>query len=97
MGEPTEDIPYTTPDFATPEPDQKPTDPDRSNKRVLVQVSKELAKDIQLHTGFDSLNLPANATPEQKIAAFDEMAIHKGLVLHLRKYKIMIDNKIKEL
>lgn len=98
MTEPTEDIPYTAPDFATPDEEQpKGADVDQPNKSVLVEVSKEMAKDISDNRSFDIINLPANATPEQKIAAFDDMAIHKGLAIHLKKYKIMIDNKIKEL
>lgn len=97
MAEPTEDIPYEVSDFATPEPEKKAEDVDRPNKSVLEEVSKELENDIKTQKSFDSVNLPANATPEQKIAIFDEIAIHKGLAVHLEKYKAMIDNKIKEL
>lgn len=93
----TEDIPYEAPDFVTPEPEKTTDDVDQPNKSILVEVSKELARDIEIQTSFDSLHLPQNATPEQKIAAFDEMAIHKGLAVHLQKYKLMIDNKLKEL
>lgn len=98
---PNEDIPYEVDDFATPDEDasekDKRPDPDQAHKSILKEVSKELAKDIAENNSFDSLHLPANAKPEDKIAAFDEMAIHKGLALHLKKYKIMIDEKIKEL
>lgn len=92
-----EDIPYQVDDFATEDTTPKGADPDQPNKSVLVQISKEMARDIAEQNSFDSIHLPANATPEQKIAAFDEMAIHKGLVVHLNKYKTMIDNKLKEL
>lgn len=98
MAEPTEDIPYEVDDFATPDKETpKGADVDQPNKSVLVELSKELKRDIADNSSFEVINLPANATPEQKIAAFDDMAIHKGLALHLKKYKVMIDNKIKEL
>lgn len=96
--EPTEDVPYEVSDFATPDKETpKGADPDQPNKTVLKQVSKELEYDIAANKSFDVIHLPANATPEQKIAAFDDMAIHKGLAMHLEKYKVMIDNKLKEL
>lgn len=89
---------YLVSDHAVADDDRdKAADPDQPNKSILHKVSQELAKDIETHNSFDSLNLPANATAEQKIAAYDEIAIHKGLALHLQKYKYMIDDKIKEL
>lgn len=92
-----EDIDYTTaPDFATPEDESKP-DEDQPNKSVLYEVAKEIARDIKIYNSLDGIGLPANATPQDKIAAFDQMAINKGLALNLQKYKLMIDNKIKEL
>lgn len=98
MAEPTEDIPYEVDEFATPDKETpKGADVDQPNKSVLVELSKELEHDIVENNSFDSITLPANAKPEDKIAAFDEMAIHKGLALYLTKYKLMIDNKIKEL
>lgn len=98
MAEPTEDVPYSSvDDFASPDEEKRTPDVDQANKSVLRQVSEELEKDIAEQSSFDSLNLPSNATAEQKIAAFDEMAIHKGLALHLKKYKLMIDSKLKEL
>lgn len=94
-----EDIGYTsTPDFATPDKESsKDDDVDQPNKSVLLELSEELEKDIAENNSFDVIHTPANATPEQKVAAFDDMAIHKGLALHLKKYKIMINNKLKEL
>lgn len=98
MSEPTEDIDYTSVDeFAIPEEENKAADSDQPNKSILVEVLEELEKDIALNNSFEVIHTPANATPEQKMAAFDEIAIHKGLALHLHKYKIMISNKIKEL
>lgn len=97
MAEPTEDIPYTTPDFAIPDEEKQESDPDQPNKRILIEVVKELKSDIATQKSFDSIHLPVNAKPEEKIAAFDEMAIHKGLAAHLEKYKVMIENKVKEL
>lgn len=92
-----EDVEYTVSDHAIEETTPKGADPDQPNKSVLLQISREMAKDIAEQSSFNSIHLPANATPEQKIAAFDEMAIHKGLAAHLEKYKVMIDNKLKEL
>lgn len=99
MVEPTEDIPYEIDDMAISVEEDKRPDPDNGRKRksVLKQLSEELEHDIQTNNSFDVIQLPANAKPEDKIAAFDQMAIHKGLALHLQKYKVMIDNKLKEL
>lgn len=94
----TEDVDYSTVDeFATPDDDNKSVDPDQPNKSILIQLSKDIARDIKAHSGFDILNLPINATPEQKIAVFNEIAIHKGVAMNLKKYQSMINNKIKEL
>lgn len=93
----TEDIPYEVSDFATPEPEKKVDDVDQPNKSVLIEVLKEIESDIIAQNTFSSISLPQNATPEQKIAVFDEIAIHKGLAVHLEKYKLMIENKVKEL
>lgn len=92
----TEDVPYSVSEFATPE-DEKQPDEDQPNKSVLVEMQKYLREAIAEHNTFDVVNLPDNATKEEKVAAFDMMAIHKGLVMHLRTVKTMIDNKIKEL
>ena len=97
MGQ-NEDIPYTSvDDFASSEPDNKRTDIDQANKSVLVQLSKDIGEDIKASNSFTVINLPANATRDQKVAAFDEMAIHKGLAMHLARYKQLVDDKIKEL
>lgn len=91
------DIPYEVDDFALEAEADHTPDPDEGKKSVLVELSEEMAQDIETHNSFDVINLPANAKPEDKIAAFDEMAIHKGLALYLKKYKLKIDNKLKEL
>jgi hypothetical protein len=97
MTEPTEDIDYTVDEFATEDQPDRTPDPDQNRKSVLQEVHDELQKDIAINNSFDVIQVPANAKPEEKIAAFDEIAIHKGLALHLEKYRIMIDNKLKEL
>lgn len=94
----TEDIPYNVDEFATPEKEQpKGADVDQPIKSILKEVSEEIANDIATQNSFSSIELPVNAKPEDKIAAYDQIAIHKGLALHLNKYKVMIDNKLKEL
>lgn len=95
--EPTEDITGDVDSFAIPEDEPRTPDPDKRRKSILVKVSKELQRDIDTHNSFESLQLPANAKPEEKIALYDEIAIHKGLALHLKKYKSLIDGKLKEL
>lgn len=97
MAEPTEDIPYIVSDFATAKEEDRTPDPDQEKKSILTELSEELAHDIAQHNSFEVLQIPASATAEQKIATFDEIAIHKGLALYLKKYKLMVDNKLKEL
>lgn len=97
MATPTEDIPYAVSNFAIPEPEDRTPDPDQVKKSVLVKVADSLADDIAFYSNFESLELPNNATREEKIAAYDTIAIYKGLSLHLKKYKTMIDNKLKEI
>ena len=92
----TEDIPYNISDFATPDKKVE-QDPDQPNKSVLVELYDRIEKDIAYESSFDSIALPLNATPEQKIAVFDEMAIHKGLAMRLIDYKNIIGDKLKEL
>lgn len=92
-----EDVDYQVSEFATPDKTDEQIDDDQPNKSVLLEVHNELEKDIAENNSFSVITIPANATPEQKIAAFDDMAIHKGLALYLTKYKIMIEDKIKEL
>jgi len=91
-----EDVPYIVGDHAILE-DKPPVDVDQPNKPILTELLEEIEADIAYNQSFEAIDIPANATPEQKIAAFDDMAIHKGLAIYLGKYKVMIENKIKEL
>lgn len=96
MVEPTEDVPYNAPDFVTPDKDNE-QDEDQPNKSVLLDVLQYCEKAILEHNTFDVLSLPQNATPEDKCAVFDEMFNHKGVVMHLRNIKNMIEDKVEEL
>lgn len=95
--EPTEDVPYEVDDFATSDDEPDTDTPDQTVETVLIKdLRKYLKEAIVEHSSFDAIHVPANATPEQKIAAFDDMAIHKGLVMHLRNVQQIINNKVKE-
>lgn len=97
MADPTEDIDYQAPDFATPDKEAKTPDEDQAYKGVIKEVLEEVKHDIKQEGSFTSLNTPANATVEEKVAAYDEIAIHKGVALYLNKYKVMLEDKLKEL
>lgn len=92
-----EDIPYNISDHAI---EDTPTD----NGEAEISAEAKLVKKIRAYLksaiaeskSVDALNLPANATPEQKIAAFDEIAIHKGVAMHLRNIEEIINNMVKE-
>lgn len=92
-----EDIDYRVNDFAVAEPERAVTTDDDSANNTLIRLRKDIEADIREHNSFDVLNLPANATDEQKIAVFNEIAIHKGLALKLQAYKETITNAIKEI
>lgn len=64
--------------------------------KVIQEIREYLKTAIKEHNTFDVIELQNNATPEQKIAAFDMMAIHKGLIMHLRNVQTIINNKVKE-
>jgi hypothetical protein len=64
--------------------------------KVIQEIRTYLKTAIAEHNTFDVIELQNNATPEQKIAAFDMMAIHKGLIMHLRNVQTIINNKVKE-
>lgn len=99
MAEPTEDIPYTAPDFAISD---SAVEVDSEEKKLSPRnaLVKELRaytqKAISDHNSLDVLQIPQNATPEQKIAVFDEMFNNKGLVFHLRQIEQIINDKVKE-
>ena len=92
-----EDIPYNVSDHAI---EDVPTDDGDAELSAEVKLVKKirayLKKAINESSSFDVLNLPANATPEQKIAVFDEIAIHKGVAMHLRNVEEIINNMVKE-
>lgn len=63
----------------------------------LIQEIRAYLKTAKAeHNTFDVLDLPNNATQEQKVAAFDMMAIHKGVTMHLRNIETIINNKVRE-
>lgn len=63
---------------------------------MVKEIRAYLKENIAIHNSFDVLNLPQNATPEEKSAVFDEMFNHKGIVHHLRQIQQIINGKIKE-
>lgn len=64
--------------------------------KVIQEIRTYLKTAIAEHNTFDVIELQNNATPEQKIAAFDMMAIHKGLIMHLRNVQAIINSKVRE-
>lgn len=72
-------------------------DDEQSVETKVIQEIREYLKTAKAeHNTFDVLDLPNNATTEQKIAAFDMMAIHKGVTMHLRNIETIINNKVRE-
>lgn len=96
--EPTEDISYEISDFAIADDvaDVVSDDELTAETMLIREIRKYLDQAIAEHNTFDVINLPANAKPEDKIAAFDDMAIHKGLVMHLRGVQNIINGKVRE-
>lgn len=88
----TEDVPYTAPDFATPEKDDEQND-EQPNKSVLLDAQKYLEEAIEEHNTLDVIDLmeTAKMTPTQQVA------VHKFVIQHLRAIKNIIDDKVKEL
>ena len=92
-----EDIPYNVSDHAIEDAQTDDSDAELSAEaRLVKKIRAYLKKAINESSSFDVLNLPANATPEQKIAVFDEIAIHKGVAMHLRNVEEIINNMVKE-
>lgn len=87
-------------DFAVEDdtnPDAGVADEDQTAEtKVIQEIRAYLKTAIAEHNTFDVIELANNATPEQKIAAFDMMAIHKGLIMHLRNVQTIINNKVRE-
>ena len=92
MAEPTEDVPYSAPEFATPEPENEP-DEDQAYKGVLLQVQKYLDEAIAEHNSLDVIDLAETA----KLNPGQQIAVAKQVVHHLRSVKTEVDNKLKEL
>lgn len=98
---PTEDITGDIDPFAVEEEDNvddlRETTEELTVETVLVRDLRKYCKEqILVHNSFDVLNLPQNATPEEKCAVFDEMFNHKGVVHHLRQIQQIINSKVKE-
>ena len=92
-----EDIPYNVSDHAIEDAQIEDNDAELSAEVKLVKkIRAYLKKAIIESESTNVLNLPANATPEQKIAVFDEIAIHKGVAMHLRNVEEIINNMVKE-
>ncbi len=88
----TEDISYSAPEFATPEDEKKP-DEDQPYKGVLIEVQKYLDGAIAKHNSLDVLNPEA----ENTMSTQQQVVVHMAVVAHLKKVKVDVDNKIKEL
>lgn len=90
--EPTEDVPYTAPDFTTPDKDREDDD-DQPNKSVLLDAQQYLKEAIEEHNTLDVIDLmeTAKMTPTQQVA------VHKFVIQHLRAIKTVIDEKVEEL
>jgi hypothetical protein len=96
---PQEDAPYggVNP-FALADDDNAALDEeDQTIETELIREIRAYVNNaIAEHNSFDVINMPQNAKPEEKVAVFDEMFNHKGLVHHLRQINAIIDNKVKE-
>lgn len=89
----TEDVPYNTPDFATPDKPQTANDPDKPNKSVLKATLKYLDEQIAKHNSLDLVEPNA----EQIMTTQQQVAVQKQVVSHLRQIRIDINNKVEEL
>lgn len=89
----TEDIPYTAPDFVTPDKKEDAQDVDQPNKSVLLDTVEYLDEAIQEHNTLDVIDLQETA----KMTPTQQVAVHKLVTQHLRSVKNIISNKVKEL
>lgn len=94
----TEDIEYNSVDeFAIADEEKEADEEEQTTDTQMIKaVRKYLREEIIKSNTLDVLNLPQNATVSDKIAAYNEAAIHKGLVMHLRNLQQEINNIIKE-
>lgn len=90
--EPTEDVPYTAPDFTTPDRKSE-EDEDQPNKSVLLDAQQYLKEAIEEHNTMDVLDLKEEA----KMNPTQQVAVHKLVITHLRAIKTVIDEKVQEL
>lgn len=91
-------IPSTIDPFALEDDDNSDlVDEEQTTETVLIKkIRNYIDKAIAQHNSFDALHLPQNATPKDKIAVFDEMFNHKGIVFHLRQIDEIIKGEIGE-
>lgn len=96
---PTEDItgdidPFAIEDEPTSnfDAEDKLTNDDGKIEKIQAYVEKA----IEQHNSFDVLQLPQNATVDDKVAVFNEMFNHKGIVFHLRQIQEIINNEGEE-
>lgn len=64
--------------------------------QAISKVKEYCNTEIKKGNSFDVLEIPQNATDEQKIAVFDEISIHKGVTMHLRNILNIINEIVKE-
>lgn len=94
MAEPTEDIPYSAPDFAF---DDEGTVADEDKKlsprNALVKNLRKYLKEAEAeHNTLDVIDL----TEQAKMTPTQQIAVHKLVVQHIRNIKSTIDNHVKE-
>lgn len=84
-------------DELDPEADEDDLETDQIvNKSIIDEIQAYCKTAIAEYNSFDVLQLPTNATEEQKLAVYDEMFRYKGLVHHLRQIQTIITNKVEE-
>lgn len=66
------------------------------NQSIIDEIMDYCKTAIEESNSFDVLQLPTNATDEQKLAVYDEMFRYKGIVHHLRQIQTIITNKVEE-
>lgn len=95
MAEPTEDIPYTAPDFAIDDSsdDVSNGETQLSPQNALVKELRKYIAEAELeHNSFDIIDL----TEQAKMTPTQQIAVHKCVVQHLRNINGIINDKVKE-
>lgn len=85
------------PSHALPDDHVDTSDSDQVNKSVLIEVIEEMEQDIAALKTTDALLLPKNASDEDKINAYNDMALHHLAAAYLDKYKLKLKTKVEEL